>query len=151
MVSSAVHQLDEHGANVEILRRRTPAGLRADQVVVSCPTDHPTGVTVTMLQAISAVMLRGDTNATESFDSFVAGLRSTSQWIPGKRNRTSDKLLHELAAVYNKALVAQHPPLQVVARWLGSSVPTASTLIREARRRQLIKEVPRPGRPMKKK
>lgn len=150
MTNSVVQQIDTYGATLQIARRRTDAGLRADQVTIRCPKNHPTGVTVTMLQAITASLLRGDTKTPVSVDKFVAGLTPTRLWVAGERNRTTDGLLGEVAEVYRKALVAQLPPLQVVAHWLGSSVPTASNLIREARRRQLIREMPRPGRPMKK-
>ena len=150
MTKSVVHQIDAYGAFVQIQQRSTPTGRRADQVTVQCPQDHPTGVTVTMLQGITAAMLRADHTLSMSFDEFMAGLTPSTQWSPGKRNRTTDKLLTEVAAVYTQALAAQHPPLQVVARWLGSSIPTASQFVREARRRRLITEMPRPGRPMKK-
>jgi len=150
MVMKVVQQIDAHGAEVRITRRQTDAGVRADQVTIVCPPDHPTGITTTLLQAVSASMLRGDESAGLSLNEFVATLSPTDLWLPGRRNTTTDELLTRLADVYMQALAAQQPPLQVVTRWLGSSVPTASTLIREARRRQLIKEVPRPGRPMKK-
>ena len=150
MEMKVVQQIDAHGAEVRITRRQTDAGVRADQLTIVCPADHPTGITTTLLQAVSASMLRGDVSSGLSTDEFVATLNQTDLWVPGRRNTTSDELLTQIADVYMQALGAQQPPLQVVARWLGSSIPTASTLIREARRRQLIREAPRPGRPMKK-
>jgi len=149
MIWSDVHPLDKFGAELAIRRQKTATGPRAFEIFISCPLDHPTGITTTMIQSITAQLLKGDTGPQVSLEDFVAGLPQT-KWSPGRKNPMTDALLAEVASTYMKALEAQQPALKTVAAWLGSSTPTASNLIKEARRRRLIKEVPRPGRPSKK-
>ena len=149
MVNRFVHTLDDFGAELVVVRRSTSAGMVADQITLRCPTGHPTGVTTTMLQGISASVLRGKPSRALTVNQFVRTLRATPHWKRGTRNPSTDALLHDVADTYHRALKAQQPPLQTVTLWLGSSTPTASNLIRLARRRRLIKEIPRPGRPSK--
>ena len=147
MAKRFVHPLDNLGAELVVSRRSTSTGTFADEVTIRCPIGHPTGVTTTMLQGISASILRGQIPSTQTVSQFVQTLRATPHWKAGRRNPTTDALLHDVADTYHRALQAQQPPLQTVTKWLGSSIPTASTLIRLARLRRLINEAPRPGRP----
>lgn len=149
MTLSDIHPLDKFGAFLAIRRHTTASGPRTHELTITCPMDHPTGVTTTMIQSITARLLKGDSGPQVTLEEFVAGLPRT-KWSRGRKNPMTDALIADVASTYLKALEAQQPALKAVTAWLGSSTPTASSLIKEARRRRLIKEVPRPGRPSKK-
>jgi len=138
-------QLDEHGAMVHVTTSQTPNGRIAIEVKVTCTSTHPTGITTAMLRDITASDLRGTAGVKPTdADIYVAQhVPQSSVWSKGSRQLLDKGQLKLVAQIYATALRDGMAPTKVIQTWAGSSRPTASRWIHEARQLGLI------GKPVK--
>ncbi len=128
----------------------TPDGPRVFDFKITCPPTHPTGVTTAMLRAISAGdLLRTPMRSGKTqLERYVASL-PPSRWNANQRGSLGKDQLKTLADIYQFALKLGLPPTKAIEEWLGSSRPTASRAIKQAREFGLLGEPGRPGLPAK--
>jgi len=138
-------QLDDHGARVHVISRQTPNGTIAIEVKVTCSSTHPTGITTAMLRDITAFDLRWTAGVKPTdADFYIAQhVPQSSVWTKGSRQLLDKEQLKLVAQIYATALRDGMAPTKVIQTWAGSSRPTASRWIYEARQLGLI------GKPVK--
>jgi hypothetical protein len=142
--------LDLDGAKLDFVLTDTPNGPRVFELKITCPTNHPTGVTTAMLRAISATDLdRAPTkNRRTQLERYLASVPS-AKWVPNQRGSLDDQQLKLLADIYQHALKLGVPPTKTIEEWLGCSRPTASRAIKQARDLGMLDAPSRRGLPAK--
>jgi hypothetical protein len=144
----ASRKLDHHDAVLTVSTRGTPNGVIAIELKVTCPPNHPTGVTTALLRLITAADLHGTTKKPPvDIESFLRSQTTKPSWQARQRLQSDEKLLSAVAELYLAALREGLPPTKAVQQWSGASRPTASRWVRQARDLGLIGKPTKPGRP----
>lgn len=144
----ASRKLDRHDAVLTISTRGTPNGVIAIELKVTCPPNHPTGVTTALLRLITAADLHGTTKKPPvDMKSFLRSQTTRPSWQARQGPQSDLKLLSAVAELYVAALREGLPPTKAVQLWSGASRPTASRWVRQARDLGLIGKPTKPGRP----
>lgn len=140
--------IDKFGADLIVELDNGSNGLVALEVKLVCPPSHPTGITTSMLRAITAGDLDGiaqtKTGAKTGKPFRPAGKLS---WTPGSRHPLDKGDLELVARIYVDALKAGLPPTKTIQEWAGTSRPTASRWVKQARERGLIGQPSKHGLP----
>ena len=144
----ASRKLDRHDAVLTVSTRGTPNGVIAIELKVTCPPNHPTGVTTALLRLITAADLHGTTKKPPvDMKSFLRSQTTKPSWQARQGPQSDLKLLSAVAELYVAALREGLPPTKAVQLWSGASRPTASRWVRQARDLGLIGKPTKPGRP----
>jgi hypothetical protein len=140
--------LDRHDAVLTVSTRGTPNGVIALELKVTCPPNHPTGVTTALLRLVTAADLHGTAKKpVVEMESFLRRQAPKPSWHARQGLQGDEKLLLAVAGLYLAALRAGLPPTKAIQLWSGASRPTASRWVRQARDRGLIGRPTKPGRP----
>jgi len=141
-------KLDRYDAVLTVSTRGTPNGVIAIELKVTCPPNHPTGVTTALLRLISAADLHGTTKKPPvDMKSFLRSQTTKPSWQARQGLQSDLKLLSAVAELYLAALREGLPPTKAIQLWSGASRPTASRWVRQARDLGLIGKPTKPGRP----
>jgi len=144
---SSTH-LTKFDATLDMVISDTPNGPIVMELKIICPTHHPTGVTTAMLRSITASDLQRRQSKTDLDQlALYIGQLIPPKWTKGSRNTLSGKDLSQLASLYESALQAGAPPTKTIQEWLGSSRPTASRAIKQARDLGLLGQPSKKGLP----
>lgn len=137
--------IDKYGADLLVELEDGSNGVVALEIKIVCPPSHPTGITTSMLRAITAGDLDGVTTSPKP-KALSRGFTPKGElaWKPGSRTPLDKSQLELVARVYIDALKAGLPPTKTIQEWANTSRPTASRWINEARQLGLI------GQPIKK-
>lgn len=139
-------KLDRHDALLIVSTRDTPNGVIAIELKVTCPSNHPTGVTTALLRLITAADLHGTAKKPISdMKSFLRSQRRKSEWETRKGTQGDLELLSGVVELYLAALREGLPPTKAVQLWSGASRPTASRWVRQARNLGFIGQPTKPG------
>jgi CRP-like cAMP-binding protein len=135
-------------ATLDMVISDTPNGSIVVELKIICPPGHPTGVTTAMLRSITASDLQRQQSETDldQLALYIGELRPP-QWAKGSRNSLSAKDLTQLASLYEYALQVGAHPTKTIQEWLGSSRPTASRAIKQARDLGLLGQPSKKGLP----
>ena len=140
--------IDKFGADLIVNLENGANGVIALEVKLVCPPSHPTGITTSMLRAITAGDLDGITGTNTAAKKSMP-FRPTGElsWAPGTRQTLDKGDLELVARIYVEALKAGLPPTKTIQEWAGTSRPTASRWVKQARERGLIGQPSKHGLP----
>ena len=143
-----MRNLDRYDAVLTVSTRGTPNGVVALELKVTCPANHPTGITTALLRLITASDLHGTTKKSPvDMKSFLRSQTTKPSWKARQAPQGDLKLLSAVAGLYLAALREGLPPTKAIQLWAGASRPTASRWVRQARDLGLIGKPTKPGRP----
>jgi hypothetical protein len=140
--------IDKYGADLIVELENGSNGVVALEVKLICPPSHPTGITTSMLRAITASDLDGITASLKP-KALTRGFTPKGElsWRPGSRTPLDKVQLELVARTYIDALKAGLPPTKTIQQWANASRPTASRWIKEARELGLIGQPTKHGLP----
>ena len=107
---------------------KTPNGEIAIELKITCTKQHPTGITTSMLRAITASNIRYRVGSKPSDADFYIKLHvpEAPVWKKGGRKLLTNDQLEVVAEIYIKALADNMAPTKVIQTWGKTSRPTAA-------------------------
>lgn len=121
---------------VKTISSLTSTGVKTHQITIQASTDHPTGITTTVLQQIRSSLLHPEElylNRLSLEELLNTPLPPTYVGNTSRRKTLTEKDYFDIANFYKLALANDINPTSSVIVWLNVSRPTASRLIRKAR------------------
>lgn len=115
-----LRNLDRHDAVLTVSTRGTPNGVVALELKVTCPANHPTGITTALLRLITASDLHSTTKKPAvDMKSFLRSQTTTPSWKARQAPQGDLKLLSAVAGLYLAALREGLPPTKAIQLWSG--------------------------------
>ena len=114
----ATRKFETDGVRFTVTTQPSRNGEVIVELKMTCDPTHPTGVTTTMLQQVTARQLRGIGEPTNrQIDYFLSVSFPEHRRKASKRGATDERFLKQVAYVYLRALRKSMPPTKAVQRW----------------------------------
>jgi len=135
------------GIDAEVEITSTPHGQIVTSLTLIVDPDNPTGVTTKTLRSITSKHLTGDDSKESALEQIIRLPLPSKGFSSRSRRRLTDEEISSIANVYRLAMKNNLPPTKVLTLWLKLPKPTVSRYIKMARRRGLLSNTYRSGRP----